>query len=433
MILKRLLFASLCLVMLLGVFGVGLAQDEITITMLTHWGSEDLLAAQNKFLDAYEEANPGVNIELITVDFGELRTKIITGRTAGVTIDVYHFYSLWLSDFVNSDIFVPPPEDSLAYIQEHVAQPTIDAVSTEGTTWGYPTEINAYLLIYNKRLLAEAGYDAPPATWEEFKEIAAAITQVDDTGAISQLGYGVMAGWDSGMVHPFTSLLFSNGGDYLSDDESAAAFNSPEGLETLQLYVDLVASGGTDPSISGLGDFPSGTVGMVIMAPWWRATLRAAEGVDFDSEVGVAEIPVGPSGDSPSSVGYTYLFAVDANSAHKQAAWDFIHWMNTETEMGQGSAIGDFLVNALGAIPSFDFDRDAFAEALTDHFLAPFVTATEYVRPEPILAGAQEIKTLLQVELEAVMAGMTSPEDALASAEAQANAILEEQRMMASE
>lgn len=427
-------FACLLLLALLIVFGgAGLAQDT-TLTMLTHWGTEDQLAAQQVVIDAYMAENPDVAVELVTVDFGELRTKIITGRTAGISADVYHFYHLWLPDFVNAGVLAEPPQASLTYIDDNVAQGTIDAVSSsDGTTWGYPTEVNPYLLVYNKRLLAEAGYDAPPANWEELKEIAAAITQVDDTGAISQLGFGVIAGWDSGIVHPFSALLFSNGGSYLSADRSSAEFNSPQGIETLQLYADMVANGGTDASISGLGDFPSGTVGMVIMAPWWRATLRAAEGIDFDTEVGVAEIPVGPSGESPSSIAYTWLFAVDSNSPNKPAAWDFIHWINAEQEEGQGSAMGDFLVNALGAIPSFGHDQAAFADSMSDHYVSEFVAASAYAQPEQIVAGGQEVKTLMQVEIEAVLAGMTTPEDALASVEMQANAILEEQRMMMEE
>ncbi len=432
--LKRIFSGLLALALLLVAFSaVSLAQDT-TLTMLTHWGTEDQLAAQQAIIDAYMESHPDVAIELVTVDFGELRTKIITGRTAGISADVYHFYHLWLPDFVNSGVLAEPPGDALAYIDENVAQGTIDAVSTsDGQTWGYPTEVNPYLLVYNKRLLAEAGYDAPPATWAELKEVAAAISQVDETGAISQLGLGVMPGWDSGIVHPFSALLFSNGGSYLSADRTVAEFNSPQGIETLQLYADLVASGGTDPSINGLSDFPSGTVGMVIMAPWWRANLRAAEGIDFDSEVGVAEIPVGPSGDAPSSIAYTWLFAVDSNSPNKAEAWKFIHWMNAEQEEGAGSAIGDFLVNALGAIPSFNHDQAAFAESMSDHYVSAFVAASAYAQPEQIVAGGQEIKTLLQVEIEAVLAGMTTPEDALATVEEKANAILEEHRLMAEE
>ena len=107
--------------------------------------------------------------------------------------------------------------------------------------------------------------------------------------------------------------------------------------------------------------------------------------------------------------------------------------MNAEHEEGQGSAIGDFLVNALGAIPSFNHDQAAFAESMSDHYVSAFVAASAYAQPEQIVAGGQEVKTLMQVEIEAVLAGMTTPEDALASVEMQANAILEEQRMMMEE
>ena len=107
----------LLLVTLLGALaGAGLAQDDITLTMLTHWGTEGQLAAQQTIIDGYMEANPGVNIELVTVDFGELRTKIITGRTAGISADVYHFYHLWLPDFVNAGVLAEPTQDGLSYM-----------------------------------------------------------------------------------------------------------------------------------------------------------------------------------------------------------------------------------------------------------------------------------------------------------------------------
>ena len=432
---KRYIISSILLIFLFLLMSVVvIAQDDITLTMLTHWGTEDQIAAQQAIIDEYEATHPNVNIELVTVDFGELRTKIITGRTAGTSADIYHFYHLWLPDFVNSSVLATPPEASLDFITENVAEGTIESVSTsDGQTWGYPTEVNPYLLVYNKRLLSEAGYDDPPETWEEFKEAATAITQVDETGAISQLGFGVMPGWDSGIVHPFSSLLLSNGGSILSEDRTITEFNSAEGVETLELYADLVASGGTDPSIDGLADFPSGTVGMVIMAPWWRATLRAAEGIDFETEVGVAEIPVGPSGEEPASMSYTWMFSVDSNSENAEAAWEFIQWLNEEHEEGAGSPIGDYLVNALGAVPSFAHDQEAFADSMSDHYVAPFVAAAEYARPEQVVAGGQEVKTLLQVEIEAVLSGLTTPQDALEFVAQQADAILEEQRLAAAD
>ena len=145
----RSIFVLLSLALVLTFGAATLAQDT-TLTMLTHWGTEDQLAAQQAIIDAYMAEHPDVAIELVTVDFGELRTKIITGRTAGISADVYHFYHLWLPDFVNSGVLAEPPQDALSYIDENVAQGTIDAVSTsDGQTWGYHTEVNHYLLVYN--------------------------------------------------------------------------------------------------------------------------------------------------------------------------------------------------------------------------------------------------------------------------------------------
>ena len=319
----------------------------------------------------------------------------------------------------------PPPQEVIDDIVTHSPSAVIDGITVNDQIWGYPTEVNTYLLLYNKRLLQEAGYAAPPQSWDEIRQIAADITQKDDTGAVTQVGFGVLPGWDSGIVHPFSALLLSNGGSYLNEDFSATSFSDSEGLETVQLYADLIDNGGMDMSVSGW-DFPNGKVGMVIMANWWRATLQASEAIDYDSEVGVAPVPVGPSGDESMTLSYNWLWSVDASSREQDAAWHFIRCLNSEQEPGAGSPMGDFLVHALGAIPSLAFDQTAFASDLGDFFLQAYVDSTRTARPEPVIAGGQEIKTKLQNEIEAVLSGLTDPETALGTAAFEGDAILQE-------
>jgi multiple sugar transport system substrate-binding protein len=426
-------FVLILTLVLLAFTSVSGAQDEeITLTVLTHWGEERLLEAQQAMIDEYTAMHPNITIELITVPFEELLTEIITSRTAGVSPDVYHLYNLWLPEFVTSDLLAIPPDAMVEEIAANTSPGIVQGVTFNDQVWGYPTEVNTYLLLYNKRLLEEAGFSEPPANWEELEEIAAAITKTDDTGAVTQAGFGVLTGWDSGVVHPFSSLLFADSGNYLNEDHTAVAFDSEQGLETLQLYQDLVDNGGIDTSIAGW-EFPNGTVGMVIMANWWRATLQASENIDYETEVGVAEIPVGPSGEETSTLSYNWLWGVDANSEHPEEAWDFVQWLNTPRGEGEASPMGEFLVNELGAIPSFQFDQEAFAEDLGDHFLTPFVNSTAYARPEPLIGGSQEIKTLLQTEIEALLTGMSDPQSVIDFVAPEANAILEEFRMATEE
>ncbi len=402
--------------------------EQITLTVLTHWGEEANLATQLATFDEYMALHPNVTIELQTVDFGNLLTRIITGRTAGTSPDIYHIYNLWLPEFVNSGMLSVPSEEIAQDIAENAAGTSVIGVTVNDQIWGYPTEVNTYLLLYNKRLLEEAGFSEPPATWDELKEMAPAITKVDDTGAISQVGFGAITGWDSGVVHPFMALLMSNGGSYFNEDMTELAIGNEQGLETLQLYSDLLASGGMDLSVP-YTDFANSSIGMLIMANWWRATLMNSENIDYATEVGVAPIPVGPSGEETATLAYNWLYAVDAGSAHEEAAWELVKWLNTPRGEGEPSPAGEYLVNNLGAIPSMLFDQEAYADDLGDHFLAPFVASTGYALQEPVIGGSQEVKTLLQSEIEALWTGMTDPQSLIDFVVPEANAILEEFRM----
>src|SRR5690606_21095336 len=198
------LLVSLILVVVL-VLGASIAgaQEEITLRVLTHWGEEIVLPGQLAMIEAYEAANPGVKIELETVPFNDLLTKIITGQTAGTNPDIFHLYNLWLPEFTRSGLLAVPPQEVVDAIVANTSPGIVEGVSAGGQVWGWPTEVNAYLLIYNKRLLEEAGYSEPPRNWEELREMAAAMTVTDDTGAITQAGFAVWPGWDSGIVHPF--------------------------------------------------------------------------------------------------------------------------------------------------------------------------------------------------------------------------------------
>lgn len=424
--LRKQVFLLLALSMMLVLTAsLASAQDAVTLSVLTHWGAERELEAQDRLFEACE-ASTGVNVDLQTVPFGDLLTKIIANQTAGTNTDIIHLYNLWLPDFSRSGLLATPPQEVVDAITANTSEGVVRGVTSGDQVWGWPTEVNTYLLIYNKRLLEEAGFSEPPTNWDELREMAAAITKTDDTGAVTQVGYGIITGWDSGVVHPWATLLMSNGGQYLSDDNTATAFNSPEGLETLQLYADLVESGGANVSVPAQSEFEQGRVGMMIMANWWRAGLQNAPGVDYETEVGVAPVPVGPSGEESATMSYNWLWSVTSTSPNQEKAWEFIQCLNTEQEEGAGSPMGNYLVNDLGAIPSMTYDQEAFAEDLGDHFLAPFVESVSYALPEPVVAGGQEVKTRLQAEIEAVLNGLNDPTSALEFAAMEGDTVLQE-------
>jgi multiple sugar transport system substrate-binding protein len=410
------------------------AQDQVNLVLLTHWGAQPQKDPLDAIIAEYMELNPNVAIEHQTVAFAELLNRITTGQLGGEAPDMYHFYNLWLPDFVNSQLLATPPDDVLADIGAAYPEGTIGGSSYDGQVWGYPTEVNVWQLMYNIQMFEEAGIESPPATWNEFKDAATALTQRDASDNVTVAGMQFFDTWDSGVVHPWTSLLWSNGGSYVSDDNSEALFNGAEGLDTLQLQLDMLADGSALTSALEDADFLSGNAAMTIMANFYGSDLRAGMAGGIEN-VGVAPIPH-TEGNESIALQYQWLWGVGNTSQQAEEAWRFLTWLNSPREGGAtpataggvaSSPMGDYLTSALNAIPGRTSDQQAHEDVVGDPFVGPFVEALATSRNEPLIPGAQEIKTTLQTQIEAAWFGQKSPADALNEAADAANRILSEQ------
>src|SRR5690606_7849378 len=105
-------------------------------------------------------------------------------------------------------------------------------------------------------------------------------------------------------------------------------------------------------------------------------------------------------GGTSTALQYEWLWTVSNTSANAEAAWNFLTWLNSPAAEGASSPMGDYLTSALNAIPGRTSDQEAHADVLGDDFVAPFVAALATAKTEPILPGAQEIKTGLQTQIE---------------------------------
>ncbi len=185
----------------------------------------------------------------------------------------------------------------------------------------------------------------------------------------------------------------------------------------------MIKDGSVDLGL-GQPDFVAGKVAMTIMANWWGADLRAGVPGGIQN-VGVAPIPHSASGSS-ATLQYSWLWGVDQNSQHANEAWNFLKWLNSPAGSGKSSPMGDYLTTGLNAIPGRTSDQEAHADKLNDAFVKPFVDALKVAHTEPIIPGAQEIKTALQKQIEAAWFGQKSNQAALNAAADEANRILAE-------
>ena len=401
--------------------------EQVSLTYLTHW-SPDSVAMLEKAASAYTKDHPDVSIAVRAVPFGDLLTTLRASGGASGGATMASIYNAWLPDLAKDKMLSPIPDAMGAEVRKDWPAGIVGAASTGGALYGFPNEIDVYALNYNKRLFEAAGIKSPPATWDEFVADAKALSDKSK----SQQGFGLINSWTAGVIHPFGSLLASNGGQLVADGKPQ--LDSPAAKETFALYEKLVKDGLSDPSMGTsdanttgpfLDNFVSGRTGMIIMANWWESALKAGMGPRF-TDIGTAAVPVGPHGDKSHSVSYSWMTVVNAKAspAEQKAAWDFLSWLNgPKSGPNGGSAMGEILVS-MGILPSRASDAAAFADKLNDPFLKAYIAAVPTAVPFPVVLGGQEFSESLQQHLEAVEFGKETAANAAAAAQEDAAAIL---------
>ncbi len=392
-----------------------------TITIATHYPPENVAVMEPCF-EAYRDLT-GVTVEPQQIPYGDYLSTILTARLGGQAPDIYHVYSIWAAQLIDNGVLATPPEETLSFIGDNYIESTVGAVTIDDQVWGIPTEVSNYLLVYNKKLLAEAGYDAPPTTWDELLDMAKATTKKDGQGRVTQAGFA-FGDTMATTVHPFLTLLYSKGVNPFTDDFTGTNLTSPEAVATLKEEMALFEEGVASPSVV-LDDFQSGEVALTIQPVWIEGGYREVFGDAFEETVGISQIPAGPDW---RSLQYAFFYAVDASSDVSDEAWAFLQWLNSQESAlaaGGPSCMGQMLID-LGALTANNADIAASQEALGDFFTKPFADALERSVSEPNVIQAAEIEAVLQTYIEQAWRGQLSAEDALAQADEEITAILSE-------
>lgn len=426
---KRLFLISL-LILGLSILSWG----SIKLVMAVHWSDYQVNGVYDKngnlvskglkqYVDEYMHLNHDVKIEIQSVAFDDYLKKILITHMSGKSADVYLLYSLWGVQLVDSGILNVPPRYISEDVKKNYVESAIKGTTINNVIWGIPIEVDNYALVYNKKLLKEAGYSHPPKTWDELVEMAPKLIKKDNKGAVKQYGFAFLAGWDSAVVHPYLSLLYSCGGKMLAPGYKKCLLNSPEAIKALNEELRVFKNGGTDPSAS-VWNFAQGTVAMIIMAPWYESSLKIAFGDKFAETVGVAPIPYI---DKPANVSYAWFTGVDSTCKHKKQAWKFLSWLCSEIQPNtKTTRLGDLMAETIGAIPPRIIDLKNHPKQLEDVYTRTFIKELKHSIPEPNVVQGAEIKTTLMNEIVKAWHGEQTAKQALEKATKKINEILSE-------
>jgi multiple sugar transport system substrate-binding protein len=380
----------------------------VTITytnFISNGGNEENLQT---IVDAFEEENPDITVEVTTLPYGDYGTALQTDLAAGTVSDVFDLeyanYKQFQTDSVLAEVAVA---DADAY------RPSLlEAYQTDGAQYALPSSFSDVVLYYNADLFDAAGLDYPTADWTWADEQAAAEALTDQAA-------GVWGDHQPVSFYEYYKVLAQNGGQFLNDDGTAVAFNTPEGIEAAEWLVGK--SGTVMPTIEqgqGTADFDTnlfkeGKLGMLHSGIW---VFGAFADVPFGWDIAVE-----PGNTTQASAVFSNAVGVSASSEHPEAAAKWAEFLTSSSTMV------DVRLDSGWELPPIS-DEAKLATYLEKgapaNRQAVFDSLDAIALPPVVAEGQTEMQDILGEELIEAQAGRKTVEEALASAEERINAVI---------
>ncbi|MDD3335094.1 MAG: extracellular solute-binding protein [Eubacteriales bacterium] len=408
---KKLIALLVALVMVLSCASFALAEDITLDVIICQYGNNTndwfLGTGMNgsNFVKLFEEANPGIKLNLQVVSWNDVHTEVSTRISNNNAPDILNIDSF--TEYVADDLLMPvsdycPEELYNDFFPSFIAESVVNDV-----VWAVPDLASARALYYNVGMFEEVGIEVP-TTWAELRDAAQAIVDFYNGDVYP---WGIDMTTDEGQA-AFCYMAWSNNGGFV-DADGNWTINSDENVAAIQNMVDLYKDGFTNPNPAtqtryDLQDmFGAGKLAMVI-APNSLPTYLAEKNYT-DIKLATASIPHNDGAVSGSVGVMDRIMAFKDESAPDQAARNeaigkflsffydpanYVGWVSME---GFLPAVNSAVASLVEADPSFQ----AWLDVLAGCQFYP-ATKTEWndvrvgiIDAEQRAINGEDVKTLL--------------------------------------
>lgn len=377
----------------------GKASGELTVWAMGVEG-ENLQAIADDFV----KDNPGVEVNVTPIDWEVAHQKLLTSVAGNQTPDVSLMGTTWMGEFAEMGAIAETPE---SFSEDQFFANSWNTTEFEGTSYGVPWYIDTRALYYRTDIAKKAGFDGPPATWDELKQMAAAMQSKGGSK------YGVyLSNFNWQELLPF---VWQNGGEVLSED-GQFTFDSPEVVEAIEYEKSFFEEGLTPESVPEGFDvhqpFVDGEIPMFFSGPWSVAAIQDLGGKDIEGKWSVAPMPEQDSGTSFVGGGDLVVFN---QSDNQETAWTFIDYLSQPEVQSR-------FYELTGDLPAVE-DAWELGQLENDEDRQVFEAQMEDAQVPPVVPKWEEVAAAIAEELEKALAGGASAQETAGEMQQKAESI----------
>lgn len=410
--------------------------SEVDGTTISFWHSMGGVNGQaiDTLVQKFNDENEyGITVEAeYQGSYDDALNKLKSAQIGNMGADLVQVYEIGTRFMIESGWIVPM--QSMVNADEYdtsVLEPNLAAYYTiNDMLYSMPFNSSTPLMYYNKDMFDAAGITEIPDSLEAIAQIG---DKLLDSGAQEVMSLGIY-GWFFEQFIGKQGLEYANNGNGRTEAVTAVAFdengaaanilNEWKNLYDLG-YAPNVGKGGD----AGLADFSAGKSAITLGS---TASLKQIlQDVDGKFEVGTAYFPKVKSTDEGGvSIGGASLWALDNNDPKKlRATWEFVKFLiSPESQAFWNAETGYFPVNVDA------HDEDVFKENIEKY--PQFETAIDQLHDSaPQYAGAllsvfSEARAIVESEIESMLNGNETVDEAVDSMASQINDAIEEYNLV---
>lgn len=228
----------------------------------------------DEIIQNYEKQNPTIRITYVDIPYDAAIQKLLSAVAAGSPPDIINLSTDFLAKFDGLNVLADlSGYENISNLKKLYLNNALEECIYNGRVIALPWYLNTYAVIYNKKLLAEAGYDSSmvPQTFEEYTQFIR--DYKNKTGKFATF-------WNIGKDSYLPMMLGSEGIAMTDSSMQNAVFDASPALEKISEWVDLVKTGYLSrdcvikPGSAIVEPFQSAQVAMIFTGPVFLKRIK---------------------------------------------------------------------------------------------------------------------------------------------------------------